>query len=118
MSETIDDGSWRAWCHVTNSPCTAIIPAACLCAQMHPVQMMELKDRDAGAMAGEKPPMSDEDRERKELALTLAGKTLRFNHMAATGPDLRVASIGCTGFVTIEGWAGEYAPHLFTVIAK
>jgi hypothetical protein len=62
------------------------------------------------------PLMSDEDLAQKDLAMGLIGKTIRFNHLTEAGPDCRVTSIGWNGMVTIEGWAGEFAPHVFTIV--
>lgn len=52
--------------------------------------------------------------EQKELALTLLGREVTFNH-TPNGPFRRVDSVGWDGMVTIEGFVGSFAPHLFTV---
>lgn len=39
------DENWRSWCPITNSVCTAVIPVACLCAEMHPVLLDKLRRR-------------------------------------------------------------------------
>lgn len=57
--------------------------------------------------------------EQKDLAASLIGKDIRFNHMTDDGHCYRVQSIGWDGMVTICGGdelPGEFAPHLFTVV--
>lgn len=58
--------------------------------------------------------ISDEDAARKDLACSLFGKKLRFNHMASGA--LEVQAIDYKGMVTIKGMSGEFAPHLFKVV--
>lgn len=48
----------------------------------------------------------------KDAAYALIGKTVVFNHMP-DGPGFRVTSINHIGMVTLDGLAGEFAPHLF-----
>ncbi len=50
----------------------------------------------------------------KDLAASLAGKTVAFHHMPNS--PLRITGIGFTGMVTVEGMAGEFAPDLFRVV--
>jgi hypothetical protein len=58
--------------------------------------------------------MPDEDMDRKIAAIKLIGKRLRW----ANEPDgaLQVESVSYNGMVTIRGWAGEFAPHLFVIV--
>lgn len=64
--------------------------------------------------------MPDEDMNRKIEALALMdlaqGKTVQFH--GQTGPGYRLQSVGWNGMVTIEGMAGEFAPHLFYVVTS
>lgn len=63
--------------------------------------------------------ISDEDAAQKDLALRLLGKDLRWAHLGAgTSPILRIESIGPRGMVTLAGWSGEFAPHLFVVVVE
>jgi hypothetical protein len=57
-----------------------------------------------------------EDRGRKDLAFTLIGKPLCFAHQP-NGEKVFVESIGHDGMVTLKGWTGEFAPHLFVLAA-
>lgn len=63
------------------------------------------------------PLMSDADLAQKDMAISLTGKTIRFNHQHDTGPDFRVQSVGWNGMVTLDAFPGEFAPHLFVVVA-
>lgn len=56
--------------------------------------------------------ISPQAAEYKDAAYKLIGKTIVFNHMPE-GPDFRVQSINHIGMVTLDGLAGEFAPHLF-----
>ena len=62
--------------------------------------------------------MTDEQFARKDAAIALMaaahGKRVVFNHMPEA-EGYRLISIGWDGMVTIEGMAGEFAPHLFKV---
>jgi hypothetical protein len=49
---------------------------------------------------------------RKDLALSLLGHELHWAHMPE-GPALTIESVGWDGMVTLRGWPGEFAPHLF-----
>lgn len=51
----------------------------------------------------------------KDLALSLMGKDLRWAHRPSMDDIVRVESISWTGMVTIRGFVGEFAPHLFVV---
>lgn len=55
------------------------------------------------------------DMERKKEALALSGKRIRFAHMPEDA-EVRITSICWNGMVTLEGFAGEFAPHLFVVV--
>lgn len=59
--------------------------------------------------------MSAEDLERKDAAIVLLGKRVLFSHQVEGAP-FRVLSCGWNGMVTVEGFVGEFAPHLFRVI--
>lgn len=50
----------------------------------------------------------------KDLALSLVGKELMW--ASGAGGDVRVQSVGWDGMVTLSGWSGEFAPHLFRVV--
>ncbi len=63
------------------------------------------------------PLMSDDDLAQKDAGMALIGKTIRFNHQRDTGPDMRVQSVGWNGMVTLVDMVGEFAPHLFVVVA-
>jgi hypothetical protein len=58
--------------------------------------------------------MSDEALAQKDLAFSLIGKKLNFNH-EPNGPGYQIESIGRTGMISLKGFAGEFAPHLFVV---
>jgi hypothetical protein len=59
--------------------------------------------------------MSREDLDRKILAITLAGKKVRFNHQSDIEAR-NVQVITFDGWVAVEGVTGLFAPHLFTVV--
>lgn len=61
------------------------------------------------------PLMSDDDLARKDAAMALIGKTVRFLHQTETGPDLHVSSVGWNGMVSVREFVGEFGPHLFSV---
>lgn len=52
----------------------------------------------------------------KDLAMSLCGKDVCFNHMP-DGPRYHVQSVGREGRITLAELPGEFAPHLF-VVAK
>lgn len=56
--------------------------------------------------------MPADDLEQKKLGLSLIGKPIRFAH-EPDGPNRSVQAIGWNGMVTLQGMAGEFAPHLF-----
>lgn len=70
-------------------------------------------DADNSTICPHRLIMPREDLERKKLAIELIGKTVRFAH-----EDIprRVQSISFDGMVSIEGFGGEFAPHLFKVV--
>lgn len=51
---------------------------------------------------------------RKDAALKLIGKRVRFRN-EESGPSYRVMSVAFDGLVTLEGFHGEFAPHLFSI---
>ena len=53
--------------------------------------------------------------EQKKRGLALLEKPIRFNHHSSS-ERLRVQSVGWDGMVTLHGMAGEFAPHLFTIL--
>lgn len=59
---------------------------------------------------------SREQREEAEkqlgAAIALLGKTVRFAHQPA-GPLFRVSAVHSDGMVEIDGFSGQFAPHLF-----
>jgi hypothetical protein len=57
--------------------------------------------------------MPRQDLDRKKQALSLMGKTVRFNHNTQA---LHIEAITWNGYICIAGIPGEFAPHLFTVI--
>ena len=56
--------------------------------------------------------LSEEAMARKDAAIALIGRKIRFAH-EPLGPDRRIQSVGWNGMVTIHGFDGEFAPHLF-----
>lgn len=60
----------------------------------------------------------DDVRVRQELAHRLVGRPLCWAHHygVAGSPVLRIESISANGMVTVAGYVGEFAPHLFTVV--
>jgi hypothetical protein len=61
--------------------------------------------------------LTPEMQAQKDLALSLFGKELQWAHAGSgTREVLRVQSVGWDGMVTLYGWSGEFAPHLFRVI--
>lgn len=55
--------------------------------------------------------MAPAQQAQKDLALSLFGKDLMF--ASGLGGVVRVQSVGWDGMVTLYGWSGEFAPHLF-----
>ncbi len=55
-----------------------------------------------------------EDLAQKKAGVALLGKEVTFRHQP-DGPYKKVQSIGWNGMVMIEGFVGEFAPHLFKV---
>lgn len=60
--------------------------------------------------------MSEEALDRKIAGLKLIGKRIAFAH--DTTETYRVLAVSWDGMVTIEGMAGEFAPHLFVIIGE
>lgn len=60
--------------------------------------------------------LSVADQAQKDLALSLVGHELRWAHLP-DGPPVRIQSVGWTGMVTLHGWSGEFAPHLFRPVS-
>jgi len=52
---------------------------------------------------------------RRSLAGRLRGRDLRWNHLP-DGPIVRIESVTVDGMVTIAGYVGEFAPHLFSIV--
>jgi hypothetical protein len=78
---------------------------------------MEYDDARRSTICPHNKLMSDEDMDRKELAMSLTEKKLQF----ASDPDrpaVEIQSISWNGMVTLRGWAGEFAPHLFIEAVK
>ena len=57
--------------------------------------------------------MSDENMDQKIKGLALLGKMVVFANQPPGAAPTRVVSVGWNGMVTLDGWAGEFAPHLF-----
>ena len=50
-------------------------------------------------------------------AEALVGKYVRFFHLAKSqATPIRVACATDKGMIVLEGWVGEFAPHLFVVV--
>jgi hypothetical protein len=60
--------------------------------------------------------LSEADQQQKDLALSLLGHELRWTHLP-DGPPVRIQSVGWNGMVTLDGWTGEFAPHLFRQVS-
>ena len=58
--------------------------------------------------------MSDENLMQKDAGIALCGKDVRFVH-EPHGPVHHIRSVGWNGMVTVDGLAGEFAPHLFVM---
>lgn len=56
--------------------------------------------------------------ERQRDAARLVGKRVRFHGLPLTMEPTPILVIGATpdGMVQLEGWAGNFAPHLFQII--
>lgn len=65
------------------------------------------------------PLMDDVDIARKEAAIALLGKTVRFAHQP-TGPNRDVITISRYGMVMLSGddIAGEFSPNSLVVVEK
>lgn len=60
--------------------------------------------------------MSPEDSERKDLALKLLSRLVRFAHEPSTTAARHVTAVTGNGMVWIEGMVGEFHPDLFVLI--
>jgi hypothetical protein len=61
--------------------------------------------------------LSEETLARKDAAIGLLGKTIRFAHQPE-GPNWSVMSVSWDGMVMLADLAGEFAPHLFTIVEQ
>lgn len=51
-----------------------------------------------------------------DLAMSLMGKPLRWAHdLSGLGEPLYIESVDYQGMVSIKGWTGMFAPHVFVV---
>lgn len=57
------------------------------------------------------PFITEEIKRQKDLAFRLLGKKVKFRAPLPCEPT-RITSIGRDGMVELEGWSGEFAPHL------
>lgn len=53
---------------------------------------------------------------RKDAAISLLGRQVRFNHQAEDDAVYLVNSVGRYGMVTLDKLSGEFAPHLFKLV--
>jgi hypothetical protein len=56
-----------------------------------------------------------------ELALSLLGKYVRFRHdppIHLEDSGYLVTDVTRDGLLELRGWVGEFAPHLFVVVAR
>lgn len=78
-------------------------------------------DARRSTMCPHSPLMSDPDMDRKIAAIDLMnrarGKLVRFRHMGATESH-RLLAVTWNGMVEVEGFGGEFAPHLFEVVEE
>ena len=58
--------------------------------------------------------MSKAEAAQKDKGIALIGHNVRFAHTEGP-PYYRVQSCGRTGMVTLDGFVGEFAPHLFVI---
>lgn len=59
----------------------------------------------------------DERQARRSDAGRLVDRDLRWAHLP-DGPTVRVEQVSASGMVTIRGYVGEFAPHLFVVVGE
>lgn len=59
----------------------------------------------------------DERQVRRSDAGRLVGRDLKWAHLP-DGPTVRVERVSASGMVTIRGYVGEFAPHLFVVVEE
>ncbi len=64
--------------------------------------------------------LTRDEAEQKDLGLKLLmdGKPVRFAHQRESGPSYRINACGRMGMLTLEGLAGEFAPHLFVQVEE
>jgi hypothetical protein len=56
---------------------------------------------------------------RKAIAMSLVGRDVRWAHDACGRCEsMRVLSMTSDGLVTVSGFSGEFAPHLFVVVEE
>jgi hypothetical protein len=55
-----------------------------------------------------------------KLGAELIGKYVVFRYTAelVNAHPIRVAALKSNGMIELEGWAGEFAPHLYVVVEK
>ncbi len=70
-------------------------------------------DAECWTVCPHNPLMSKENMDQKKLAISLLGKEVRFAHDENNPTWYRIQSMGWNGMLTLEGMAGEFAPHLF-----
>lgn len=49
--------------------------------------------------------------------LSFLGKLVRFNHLPQSEPS-KVLRVNINGLIEIEGFSGQFAPHLFTKVGE
>lgn len=76
---------------------------------------MDYDDARRSTICPHKMLMPLEDLERKEMAISLLEKPLRFHHMPEDSDPLFIQGVTYNGMVEIRGMVGEFAPHLFAV---
>lgn len=80
---------------------------------------LEYDDARRSTVCPHRKLMADADMDRKIEALALMdrarGKLVRFRHMGASD-GRRLLAVTWDGMVEVEGFGGEFAPHLFEVI--
>lgn len=57
---------------------------------------------------------TDEQEQQWKAAHNLLGKKVRFNHMDR-GSAMRCYAVNHAGMVNVEGYSGDFAPHLFVI---
>lgn len=77
----------------------------------------QFDDARRSTLCAHDPFLSEAELAQKDLAMTLLGQNICFNHHAPHGAKYRVQSVTFEGMVTIDGLPGEFAPHLFVIVA-